>query len=131
MVLKGVAALVILSGACMPLITGCGTDQHESAATDAASRFLSALDKPAAACEWLAPKTKEALESPGETCGQALGSLQLPQGRAAGATVWSDRAQVHTDDDTLFLVELDTGWRVTAAGCRHETEEDYQCALAD
>jgi hypothetical protein len=129
MVLKGVAAFLILSSTCV--LTGCGTDQRESAATDAANRFLSALDKPAAACELLSPTTKEALARPGETCGEALGSLRLPQGRTAGATVWSDRAQVHTDDDTLFLVELDTGWRVTAAGCRHETEEDYQCALAD
>jgi hypothetical protein len=128
MVLKGMASLAIV--ACLPLLAGCGTGQRETDATDAANRFLSALDQAADACTWLSPKTQQALQSQGEPCAQALESLDLPSDRATGATVWSERAQVHTAQDTLFLVELDTGWRVTAAGCRHETEENYQCALA-
>jgi hypothetical protein len=127
MVLKGLAAIAV-AGVC---VAGCGTDQREAAATDAANRFLSSLDNPADACVLLSPKAKQALESGGEPCAEALGSLDLPGGRVSGASVWSDRAQAHAGGDTLFLVELDTGWRVTAAGCRHETEENYQCALSD
>jgi len=131
MVLKGVTTLVIVGAACLPLITGCGIEQRESDARDAANRFVSALEEPVDACAWLSPKTKEALESQGEPCAEVLGSLDVPRGRVTSAAVWSDRAQVHTSDDTLFLVELDAGWRITAAGCRHETEENYLCVLAD
>jgi hypothetical protein len=131
MVLKGVATLAIAGMVSVPALSGCGTDQRESGATEAANRFVSTLDQPAQACALLSPETLEALESQGEPCEQALTSLDLPRGRATEASVWSGRAQVHTDADTLFLVELDAGWRVVAAGCRHETEENYRCALAD
>jgi len=119
----------------MLVLTGCGTAEREAAAQHAADRFVSSLDSAGAgvgnACALLAPDTKKSLENSGQSCEQELPGLALPRGQAKTTAVWADRAQVRTSDDTLFLVELDSGWRVVAAGCRHDTEETYQCALAD
>lgn len=119
-----------MCAACVPLITGCDAGERESAATDTANSFVSTLDNPADACARLSPKTQEALESQGEPCDRRWGRW-ICRGAGRPARPCGPTAQVHTGDDTLFLVELDTGWRVTAAGCRHETEESYQCVLAD
>jgi hypothetical protein len=117
----GVVALALLAA-------GCGPGEREAGASAAADRFVSTLDSPDA-CLMLSPDAQKSLAHQGEPCADAVASLDLPHGRVRDATVWSDRAQVHTTDDTLFLVELDTGWRVTAAGCEPAEAGTYECAL--
>lgn len=129
MVLDRALTAVAVGVLCLPVVAGCGADGREAGAAGAASRFLSSLDKPDSACALLSPKARTALESGGEPCARALADLRLPGGQVTDATVWSERARVRTNGDTLFLVELDTGWRVTAAGCGHRTEDTYECAL--
>lgn len=109
---------------------GCGTGGQEAGATAAADRFVSSLDSPRTACRLLAPITVSELESGGEPCAEALPDLKLPDGRPREATVWSERALVRTSSDTLFLQRLDSGWRVTAAGCVPAEDVTYDCAVS-
>ena len=43
--------------------------------------------------------------------------------------IWGGDAQVALADDTVFLTETDTGWRVTAAVCRVRTDAPYDCEV--
>jgi hypothetical protein len=117
-------------GAVLCLCTACGGNSDP--VTDATTRFLDAVEQGdgEAACAMLAPPTEETLTSDGTGCATALTDLNLPaDGGVRSASVWSDRAQVRTDDDVLFLVELPDGWRVTAAGCTQQPDELYRCQL--
>ena len=83
-----------------------------------------------AACGSLAPETAEALVgSQGRACKESLGSQALSSGAVEEVVVWGDRAQVRTDADVLFLVELAEGWKVVAAGCRPQGEQPYLCEV--
>ena len=115
----------------MVLIAGCGADQRGDEAARQAGRFVKALhdNDIGMACALLAPDTASHLTRPHEACRQALPELALPTGTVRETSVWSDRAQVRTDTDTLFLVELDNGWRVDAAGCTHDQADTYDCTL--
>jgi hypothetical protein len=93
------------------VVAGCGTTaQREAGPSGVAEEFLAALEEgdTATACAALAPEALEALV----------------------AAVWSDRAQVRTDADVLFLTEFATGWKVAAAGCRSQGDRPYQCEVS-
>ncbi|GAA1694013.1 hypothetical protein GCM10009830_47260 [Glycomyces endophyticus] len=122
-----VCALVVCGA-----IAGCGTGGRGEAATAAADAFTSALREGdgAAACAALAPETAEDLAaSEGESCEEAIGSLDLPDAAVGEIAVWSDRAQMRTADDVLFLAEFGDGWKVVAAGCRPQGERPYECEV--
>ena len=113
------------------LVTGCGSAQRE-AATATAAEFLTAVKDSdlATACGLLAPDTRESVEGPCEG-----GFPELSGGSVGGVVVgtvevWGDRAQAKSDAGVLFLVELDTGWRVSAAGCEPSVGDTYECTLA-
>ena len=81
-----------------------------------------------ALCRLLTPAAAESAATGDETCEQALGDLELPGTGPVGAVeVWSDRAQVRTGGDTLFLTRLADGWRVSGAGCRPREAGPYDC----
>jgi hypothetical protein len=121
------AALVLAA------VAGCRAAGEEPALR-AASEFVTAMRSDSGrACELLAPDTVELLESQrSEECRQALPSLDLPDAEVTEVQVWGDAAQVRSTLDTLFLRELDDGWRVVAAGCQErEGGEPYLCVLQD
>ncbi|WP_205327340.1 DUF6766 family protein [Glycomyces sp. YM15] len=60
------------------------------------------------------------LASEGEPCEASLGSRELASGAVGEVQVWGDRALARTEDDLLFLVELEEGWKVATAGCRSQ-----------
>lgn len=125
--LKWVATGVTL---CLCAACGSGGDPARTAAT----RFVGAVEQgdDGAACAMLAPATVESLTSDGTSCETELGSLDLPTDQDVSETsVWSDRAQVRTSSDVLFLVEMPDGWRVAAAGCTRQPDETYQCQLEE
>jgi hypothetical protein len=112
-------------------LTGCQAAGEEPALRTA-SEFVTAVGSdPARACELLAPDTVEALESlRPEGCQRALPDLDLPEAAVTDVRVWGDAAQARSGQDTLFLRELDDGWRVVAAGCQaQEGGEPYQCVV--
>jgi hypothetical protein len=124
-----VAAVVIAS---VGLCCGCGAGQRETDSRSVAADFLAAMGDgdTDAACALLADATREDLEySEGKPCAPALASVDIAGGEVGEVSVWGDRAQARASTGTLFLVQLDAGWRVTAAGCA-PSGDGYDCVLA-
>ena len=112
------------------LLSGCGAVPGTDAVTRAADQWLAAAKaKDAAAlCRLLTPAAAQSVASGDESCEQAVGDLDLPGDGPVGAVqVWSDRAQVRTPADTLFLTKLTVGWRISGAGCTFQGDEPYDC----
>jgi hypothetical protein len=125
--LATMCGVVVLGGA-----AACGTGQRESEASAVAEAFSTAITNgdAAAACAVLAPETVEAMAaSEGAPCEESLKPEELPGGAVGEVQVWGDRAQVRTGDDVLFLVELEEGWKVVAAGCVPQGERPYLCEV--
>jgi hypothetical protein len=115
---------------CAALLTaGCG-----SASVPDVQRVAAAFENPSGdpqvRCALLAPATLAALESDASApCTEAITAVPLGGGTARDVSVWGDGAQVRLTDDTVFLTETGTGWKVTAAGCRPRGEQPYDCEV--
>jgi hypothetical protein len=119
--------LVVIGGA-----AACGAGERDSGASAVAEAFSAAIASgdAAAACDALAPETVEVLSvSQGAPCEESLKPQELPSGAVSDVQVWGDRAQVRTEGDVLFLVELEDGWKVAAAGCVEQGERPYLCEV--
>jgi len=127
--MKKAAALVAM---CAVALSGCASQSTRDEAMTAAGRFLDAVSRSdtRAACALLTPRTREDLAaSEGQSCTKSLPTDRLG-GRAESADTWSDQAVVRTGDGTLFLTEFDSGWLVSAAGCRPGGEDaPYKCVV--
>jgi len=127
---SGVAVVAVVLGS---VLAGCGSAQREAGPSDVAEAFSAAMEAgdAEAACAILAPETLEALvASEDRDCAASLESLELPGGVVEDVAVWGDRAQVRTDADVLFLTEFESGWFVSAAGCRAQGDRPYQCEVS-
>jgi hypothetical protein len=120
---------VAAAGVVLVLATGCGQPGRQAAVDAADAWLVAARAKDAGAeCRLLTPAAAESAASGDETCEQAIGDLDLPgDGPVEQVQVWSDRAQVKTGTDTLFLTRLSGGWRINAAGCQRQGDEPYDC----
>ena len=130
---RGRRAAVALTGAVLVAgLAGCGSAAEDSA-RETADQFVSALagDDAERACQLIAQDTVNMLESlRPEGCAKALPSLDLPHDPVTEVRAWGDGAQVRTAGDVLFLRELQSGWRVVAAGCTSVGENrPYECDL--
>jgi hypothetical protein len=123
-----VGCTVVLSAA---VLAGCANQTGEQDASKVAAQFLDAAGRGdgQTACALLGPKTRDDLEvSNGQPCSQSLPMDRL-QGTVGNASVWSDWAQVSTNGGALFLTEFDSGWLITAAGCKPNGDAPYRCVL--
>ncbi len=116
----------------LAVLTACGTDGRQLAASNAATAFLAA--SPAQGCQLMAPDTAKAMAaSDGTTCAQALARHHLPRATAVRRVeVAGQSAQVVLQDQVVFLGLFPDGWRVTAAGCvRADPDEQipYECEV--
>jgi hypothetical protein len=124
----GATAVVVLA------LTGCGGQGNAEAGNvevTAVEFSRSVGDAPARACELLAPKTLEELESSVGPCPSSLGD-EAPGGAgpAAAVEVYGKDALVRLPTDTVFLARFPQGWRVTAAGCTKVADgRPYDCAV--
>jgi hypothetical protein len=113
------------------LLTGCSAPPGERERVLGTARdWLAAVraGDPAAECRLLTPAARQSVATGDDTCEQALGDLDLPGGGSIGAVeIWSDEAQVRTGEDTLFLVRVAGGWRVSGAGCTARRDGPYDC----
>ena len=121
-------AVMVLAAVCCG---GCG-DRGADPPRTVAMAFEDALVSAdgAAACGLLAPDTvKELEQSSGSACAEAVLEQGLPAAKAAeGAEAYGSMAQVRFAEDTVFLAELDDGWRVLAAGCTPAAAR-FDCTL--
>ena len=122
----------VVAGVLIVVCAGCATGQRSNDSRTVASDFLAAMGDgdSGAACALLAEDTRDQLEySESEPCATSLESIDIAGGTVDTIDVWGDRAQAHASTDTLFLVELDVGWRVAAAGCTRAADGTYNCLL--
>jgi hypothetical protein len=120
-VLPGSALLVLLSG--------CASS-HQAEVERVASTFADPAADPGERCDLLAPTTLASFEeSASAPCAEAIGELPTDDVEVGSVEIWGGDAQVALADDTVFLTETDTGWRVTAAVCRVRTDAPYDCEV--
>jgi hypothetical protein len=128
---RGRARLLVAATAVV-LLTGCGAGPQDGprAAAQGFARAWSAQDG-SAVCRWMAPQTRgEVAQSAKKPCPEAvLGEELPPAGKVRQARVWGRSAQVRTTQDTLFLAQFASGWRVVAAGCRPRAGGPYDCQV--
>jgi hypothetical protein len=101
---------------------------------DDVGRVAGAFEDPAAApadrCALLAPVTLQTLESDESApCVDVIGQVPLPGGPVEAVEVWGGQAQARLGGDTVFLTEMPSGWRVTAAACEPRGEMPYDCQV--
>jgi hypothetical protein len=110
------------------LLTGCGglaEGDVERLAEDFASGDA------AARCELLAPGTLAALvEEESTSCEEAIEQVDIGSGDVMEVGVWGEEAQAKLSDDTLFLTHTPAGWRVFAAACVPQGQDQpYDCEV--
>lgn len=112
------------------VLAGCAAEDDRSAASDVATRFLSAAadGDTETACALLTPRTREDLVTSDGSCTESLPVEELT-GTVSGSDTWSEWAKVDTDGGTLFLTEFESGWLVSAAGCQPEQDAPYRCLV--
>jgi hypothetical protein len=114
-----------------PLLTGCASAERAEVESTA-ERFAEAVGSGDAgtACSLLSDDAADHVTSPEHPdCADAVASLRMAPGRVSGAEVWGDRAQVRLTSDVLFLVRLQDGWRISAAGCVPRGERPHDCEI--
>jgi hypothetical protein len=83
------------------------------------------------ACGLLAPPTRQELEqSQSEKCAKALPDQDVP----AAATepdveVYGDEAIARVAGDVVFLTNVGGTWMVSAAGCKPQPDQPYDCEV--
>jgi hypothetical protein len=123
--LIGAGAMLVLAAG----LTGCSSAQ-EPEVQRVATAFEDAGGPPDARCALLAPTTLASLEEDqSASCADAIDELPLAGGDVRSVEVWGGDAQVRLAGDTVFLTETTAGWRVTAAACRPQGEEPYDCEV--
>ncbi|MFE5861496.1 hypothetical protein ACFQ77_13175 [Streptomyces virginiae] len=129
------ARAVLCAGGVAALLSGRGASAARvDGARAAGERFERALASGhhEAACRLLAPETRGQLEQDQKkACGEAMGEEELPQAGAVRATeVYGRQAMLRLVGDTLFLSQFSGGWKVVAAGCTPQGEQQpYRCVL--
>lgn len=124
---------VLAAAAATAALSACGAPGGTDAVTRTADEWLAAARAGDAArlCALLSPAAALSAAAGGQTCPQALADLDLPgDGRVGAVQLWNDRAEVRAGTDTLFLVRLAAGWRVSGAGCIEQGDRPYDCDVA-
>ena len=109
---------------------GCASQGERDEAAGTATRFLQAAQDGDAetACALLTPRTRDDIVTEDGPCPSALPANELT-GTVTGADTWSDWAKVDTETGSLFLARFESGWLVSAAGCRPDENAPYHCLV--
>ena len=109
------------------LLTGCG-GLAEGDVARVAEEF--ATGDAAARCDLLAPAAFAALVEESASCEEAIEQIDIGSGDVTEVGVWGEEAQAKLSDDTLFLTHTPAGWRVFAAACTPQGQEQpYDCEV--
>jgi predicted small lipoprotein YifL len=110
-------------------LAGCG-QKTPGPATRVAEQFVQAVQSKNGrlACSLLTETARSSVTGATDaTCPDAIVGVQDSGSDVHEAQVWGDTAQVRIGSDVLFLRQLDTGWKVSAAGCTPQPEGPYDC----
>jgi hypothetical protein len=124
-------AVLLLAAA---LLAGCGRGDDDRAVRTVTTRFVAAVDAGDGrrACTLLSPGAVQALEhDQSAPCDEAAPQLDLQAGAVARTQVFATEAKVDLDDGQSAFLELTAnGWRIAAAGCTPQgDDEPYECEL--
>lgn len=121
----GLAAVAVLASC-----AGQGSVEAD-AAGDAARHFVTAqVEDVADACELLAPKTLQEVDSEGACATVLTDSAPQAAPRFRSVEVYGTNAMARFEGDTVFLARFRDGWRVTAARCQPDgPKRPYQCEI--
>jgi hypothetical protein len=110
------------------LLSGCG-GLAEPEVERVAQEF--AAGDAAARCDLLAPAAFAALvEEDSASCEEAIEQVDIGSGDVVEVGVWGEEAQARLSDDTLFLTHTPAGWRVFAAACTPQGQDQpYDCEV--
>jgi hypothetical protein len=118
------------------VLAGCGQSDNRATVRSTTERFLAAVQakQGPVACGVLASDTRKALESQdGKPCPQAIGSLSISGGAVSHVQVAITSAKVDlAGGESFFLSEEQSGWRISALGCRPSTsptQTPFDCEL--
>ena len=130
MALRRTRCVTAVAAAAALLSSGCGNlsaDEVERVATT----FAGAGGDPSARCDLLAPgRLANLVDEESSACEDAIATLPLGSGALEKVEVWGEEAQAKLADDTLFLSRTSDGWRVMAAACTPQGEQQpYRCQL--
>jgi hypothetical protein len=118
--------LVISAVTVTLLLSGCGGLSDDDVRRVAADF---AAGDPGERCDLLAPSTYAAVAEE-SSCEDALEEISPGSGEVTEVAVWGEEAQAKLSDDTLFLTRTSSGWRVMAAACRPQgQDEPYDCQV--
>jgi hypothetical protein len=123
------ASRYLASASCLLalLSAGCGRSDDERVATAVTARFLRAVDthNGALACAQLSQGAIEALEhDEGKSCAKAAPDLDISPSRVTRTQVFGTGAKVDlADGHSAFLELTPRGWRLSAAGCRPQPDD--------
>jgi hypothetical protein len=125
-----VGTAVLLAG-----LAGCsqGGRGDPTGPMRAVETFESALKRgdAGAACGVLAPPTRKELEqSESDTCAKVLPDQDIPAATSeADVDVYGDEAIARVEGDVLFLTNVSGTWMVSAAGCKPQPDQPYDCEV--
>ena len=125
-----VGAAVLVAG-----LAGCsqGGRGTPTGPLHAVETFEAALKRgdAATACDLLAPPTRNELEqSESEKCAKALPGQDIPATTSeADVDVFGDEAIARVAGDVLFLTNVGGTWMVSAAGCKPQPDQPYDCEV--
>ena len=125
-----VGAAVLVAG-----LTGCsqGGRGTPTGPMHVVETFEAALKRgdAGAACDLLAPPTRKELEqSESEKCAKALPDQDIPPASSeADVDVFGDEAIARVSGDVLFLTNVGGTWMVSAAGCKPQPDQPYDCEV--
>ena len=110
------------------LLSGCGGLAEGDVARVAADF---AAGDAAERCDLLAPGTLAALVGEeSASCEEAIEQVAIGSGDVMEVGVWGEEAQAKLSDDTLFLTHTPAGWRVFAAACVPQGQDQpYDCGV--
>ncbi len=117
---------------CVAAAAACGGGESSAPAAVALGLHAAVAEGDGdAACGLLAPATLQLLEAEEDAdCAQAILDVGLPlAGGDSASDVFSGQARVVLEADTVFLAELEDGWRVVAVGCQARGDSPYQCTV--
>jgi hypothetical protein len=76
----------------------------------------------------LTDAARDDTETFGRDCPGQLATLPDP-GPVEQVEIWDDAAQVRLAHDTLLLLRLPDGWRISGAGCTPQGDAPYRCEV--